>query len=158
MNTNRPATVTSAAVLLLLLSVYSLTTPFLPVDNKPPLMIIVYQFIVGGIGSLLVVFGLWRLKWWGLRLSMLFSAVSILTTVPGLFLAPPVVGKAITEGLIVVNVLVLVLVTLPVTRKAVASERVRVAASPKARNEYHDEGSLGHTLEETCMLHEGASR
>lgn len=47
MHTNRPATVTSAAALLLLLSAYSLTTPFLPVDNKPPLMIIVYQFIVG---------------------------------------------------------------------------------------------------------------
>jgi uncharacterized membrane protein (DUF2068 family) len=128
MHTNRPASVTSAAVLLMLLCVYSLTAPFLPVDNKPPLMIIVYQFLVGGIGSLLAVFGLWRLKRWGLRLAILLSAVSILTTMPGLFLAPSLVGKAITVGLIVVNALVLVLVTLPVTRKAVAAERVRVAA------------------------------
>lgn len=75
-----------------------------------------------------MVFGLLRLKRWGLRLSMLFSAVSILAAVPGLFLAPPGVGKAITLGLIVVNALVLVLVTLPVTRKAVAAERVRVTA------------------------------
>jgi uncharacterized membrane protein (DUF2068 family) len=127
MNTPRPLTVTIAIVLLILLSVFGLIAPFLPVANKPPLIILVSGFILGA-GGLIAVFGLWMLKRWGLRLSSVISALRILAAVPGLFLAPGVAGKVLTVGLIVSNALVLVLVTLPATRKAVAAERVRVAA------------------------------
>ena len=128
MNTPRPVTVTLAIVLLILLSVFALITPFLPVDNKPLLIITVPGFLVEGIGGLIAVVGLWRLKWWGLWLARVIAALGILLSVPGLFLAPGAGGKVFAVGLIAAKALVLVLVTLPATRQAVAAARVRLAA------------------------------
>ena len=125
MNTRRPLTLILAIVLLALLSLFGLYTPFGP--NGPPLVIVLYAFIVGGVGSLIAVFGLWKLKRWGLLLTIIIASLSILVAVPGLWLAPSTSGKAVSVGLIVFYVLVLVLVALPATRKAFAAARAPVA-------------------------------
>ncbi len=125
MNTKRPLTLILAIVLLALLSLFGLITPFRP---GPPLVIVLYAFIVGGVGGLIAVFGLWKLKRWGLLLTIIIASLSILVAVPGLWLAPSTSGKAVSVGIIVFYALVLVLVALPATRKVVAAKRVRAAA------------------------------
>jgi uncharacterized membrane protein (DUF2068 family) len=118
MNTHRPLTVSIATVLLMPLSLFGLITPLVP--NKPPLMIVFYGFIVMGVGGLIAAFGLWKLKRWGLLLTSVLSVLSILVSVPGLWLAPSTGGKVISLVLTIFFVLVLVLVALPATRKAYA--------------------------------------
>ena len=125
MNTRRPLTLILAIVLLALLSLFGLYTPFGP--NGPPLVIVLYAFIVGGVGSLIGAFGLWKLKRWGLLLSSILSALALLWTIPGLFIPKTLGGKAISMGVIVFYALVLVLAALPATRKAVAAARAPVA-------------------------------
>ncbi len=124
MNTKRPLTLILAIVLLALLSLFGLITPFRP---GPPLVIVLYAFIVGGVGGLIAAFGLWKLQRWGLLLTIIIASLSILVSVPGLWLAPSTSGKAVSVGIIVFNALVLVLVVLPATRKAVAAARAPVA-------------------------------
>jgi len=118
MNTKRPLTLILALVLFALLTVFGLITPFTP--NGPPLPIMLYAVIVAGVGGLIALFGLWKLKRWGLLLTMGIAALGILVAVPGLVIAPPY-GKVISGVIIVVNALVLVLVALPATRKAFAA-------------------------------------
>jgi hypothetical protein len=125
MNT-RPLTLLVAIVLLILLSVFGLITPFAP--NPPPLVIQLYGFIVMGVGGLLAVVGSWLRKRWGLWLTIGISALSILLNVAGLVVAPNTVGKVISAVLLVAYALVLVLVTRPAARQAFASARARAAA------------------------------
>jgi peptidoglycan/LPS O-acetylase OafA/YrhL len=126
MNTKRPLTVSIAIVLLILLSVFGLITPF--GSNDPSLFLALYAFIAMGVGGLLAVFGLWKLKRWGLLLTIIIASLSILVAGPGIWFASSTSEKAISGGVAVFYVLVLVLVALPATRKAVAAKRVRAAA------------------------------
>ena len=124
MNTSRPLTVTIATVLLTLVSLFNLIELVIPA-KLPPLF--VYTIPVLGAGGLMAVFGLWKLKRWGLVLTIVISALSILVSVPGLWLAPGTGGKVISGVLAVLYALVLVLVALPATRKAVAAARAPAA-------------------------------
>ncbi len=120
MNTSRPLTLTIATVLLTLVSLFSLTVLLEP-TRVPPLF--VYTIPVVGVCGLIGAFGLWKMKRWGLRLSSILSALSILWNIPGLFIPRTLGGKAITMGYIAFYILVLALVALPATRKAVAAAR-----------------------------------
>ncbi len=120
MNTHRPLTVTIATVLLTLVSLFSLTVLLEP-TRVPPLFF--YTIPVVGVCGLIGAFGLWKMKRWGLLLSSILSALSILWNIPGLFIPKTLGGKAITMGYIAFYILVLVLVALPATRKAVAAKR-----------------------------------
>jgi len=126
MNTSRPVTVTIAMILFLLLAAFSLFTFFAP--GGPPAVIRYYALVVAGIGGVIALVGLWMLKRWGLWLTIIISAATILTSVPGLWMAPDVVGKSISVALIVVNAVVLVLLTRPATRAAFAGDRAHAAA------------------------------
>ncbi len=120
MNTHRPLTVSIATVLLTLLSLFNLIELVIPA-KLPPLF--VYTIPVLGAGGLIAAFGLWKLQRWGLLLTSVISALSILVSVPGLWLAPGTGGKVISLVLTLFFVLVLVLVALPATRKAYAATR-----------------------------------
>ena len=124
MNTYRPLTVTIATVLLTLVSLFSLTVLLEP-TKVPPLFF--YTIPVLGVCGLIGAFGLWKMKRWGLLLSSILSALAILWTIPGLFIPKTLGGKAISMGVIIFYALVLVLVALPATRKAVAAARAPVA-------------------------------
>ena len=123
MNPSRPITVTIAIVLFLLLTVFGLITFF--VLDAPPILRY-YGLIVAGIGGLIAVAGLWMVKRWGLWLTIVISAATILLYGPGLWFAPDA-GKLMTVALIVVDAVVLVLLTRPATRRAFASARASVA-------------------------------
>jgi hypothetical protein len=131
MNTRRPLTLILALVLFALVTAFGLITPLGPRigANQPPLVIVLYAFIVMGVGGLIALVGLWTLKRWGLLLTSVIAALSILMAVPGLWIAPTTGGKVISLVLSVVNALALVLlVVLPATRKAVAAARAPVTA------------------------------
>ncbi len=98
MNTSRPLTLTIATVLLTLVSLFSLTVLLEP-TRVPPLF--VYTIPVVGVCGLIGAFGLWKMKRWGLLLSSILSALSILWNIPGLFIPRTLGGKAITMGYIV---------------------------------------------------------
>jgi hypothetical protein len=112
-------------ILVLLMAAFGLFTFFSP--GGPPAVIHYYSLIVNGIGGLIALVGLWLMKRWGLWLTIIISAASILTAVTGL-LQPVLIGKAISAGIFVVNAVVLVLLVLPATRAAFAGERARAAA------------------------------
>jgi hypothetical protein len=119
MNTRRPANVTTASALLLLLSLFNLSASFQPDAIKPPPPIIIFASVTGIVGLIAVV-GLWNTKRWGWLVTVILAVFNTLGPISGIFLAPTVVGKAISVGLIVGYGLALILVTLPTTRKAFA--------------------------------------
>jgi len=119
MNTRRPITVTVAIVLLLLLSAFGL----LILVYKPPLIIFISVFIAMVVGGPIAAFGLWKLKRWGLLLASVIAAPSIVVRLP-----PSTHGEMVPLGVTLCYVLVLVLLALPATRKAIASARAPVTA------------------------------
>jgi hypothetical protein len=123
MNTRRPLTVILAIVLLILLSVFGLILTF-----SAPLIIALYGFIVLTAGSLIAALGLWNLRRWGWLLTSVLSVLNMLVAVSGLWLASGIGGKVVSLVLALLFILVLVLVALPATRKAVAAKHVRAAA------------------------------
>ncbi|GEM_PF-1525060 len=122
MNTPRPTTVTIASVLLLLVSLFDLPTPW--INGPPP----PFSYIILGLGvcGLTAVFGLWKLKPWGMWLSIILAVVALIPAILGL-IGAPLVGKVVSALVFVVYALVLVLVMLPATRKAVTAARTPVA-------------------------------
>lgn len=127
MNTSRPGIVTSAMIVLLLLSLFNLSGFFQPDDIKPPLPVLIWA-LVAGVAGLIAAAGLWSVKPWGRLLTIVLSAVSAVSAVPGIFLAPNLAGKSVSVALIVLYGLVLVLAVLPATRQAFATDRTRFAA------------------------------
>ena len=119
MSTRRPLTVTIAIVLLTLLSVFGLTNPWH--RGQAPTIIVALGLVVGACGLIAVV-GLWKLKRWGLWLTIILSALALLTTVPGLLFGPTL-GKVVSVVLAILFALVLVLVVLPASRKPFVSQR-----------------------------------
>ncbi len=124
MNTYRPLTVTIATVLLTLLSVFNLSALLIYPPNSPKLPgILYYGSIVFGVGGLIAVFGLWKLKRWSLLLTTILSALAILWVALFVVLYSSISGKVLPGVVTVFYVLVLVLVALPATRKAYAAAR-----------------------------------
>jgi hypothetical protein len=127
MNTNRPLTATIAIVLLTLMSVVGLILPLLSLlfslTNPPPLIVRVDEILVMGVGGLIAVFGLWKLKRWGLVLTGIIATPTLLLGVYGLLGPVPIEGKVASVVLGVLNAVVLVLVALPATRRAYAAVR-----------------------------------
>lgn len=132
MNTNRPLTATIAIVLLMLMSVIGLILPLLRLlfsltnPPPPPLIVRVDQILVMGVGGLIAVFGLWKLKRWGLVLTGIIATPTLLLGVYGLLGPVPIEGKVASGVWVVLSALVLVLVALPATRRAYAAARTPV--------------------------------
>jgi hypothetical protein len=122
MNTPRPITLTIASVLLLLVSLFNLTAPFTPGPSAP------LSYIILGLGvcGLPAVFGLWKMKQWGVLLTSILAVLALIPPVLGLISAP-LVGQVVSALVFVCNALVLVLVMLPASRKAVTAARTLVA-------------------------------
>jgi uncharacterized membrane protein (DUF2068 family) len=91
--------------------------------NPPPLIVRVDEILVMGVGGLIAVFGLWKLKRWGLVLTGIIATPTLLLGVYGLLGPVPIEGKVASVVLGVLNAVVLVLVALPATRRAYAAVR-----------------------------------
>src|SRR5215204_1654485 len=120
---SRPPTVTVAAILLLLLSLFGFPWPWLvlfPGAGEPPAFIY-YSGIVVGIVGLLVAFGLWRLRTWSLWATIIVAVLNLLTGAPGIVLGPNAGIRVTSAVLAIVTVLIIVLVALPSSRRALAT-------------------------------------
>jgi hypothetical protein len=134
MKIHRPRTLISATVLLMLLNLFHFSTLLIYPPNSPRLPGFIYYYsIFAGVVGLIAVVGLWTLKRWGWWLSTSIAALSILASAPYVVLYPHIgagggTGGKVTAGVVALcYVLVLVLVVLPATRKAVAAARASVA-------------------------------
>src|SRR5215204_3704470 len=120
---SRPPTVTVAAILLVLLSLFGFPWPWLVlfpgVEEDPPAFIY-YSGIVLGIVGLLVAFGLWRLRTWGLWATIIVAVLDLLTGAPGIVLGPNA-GIRVTCAVLAVVPVLIVLVVLPSSRRALAA-------------------------------------
>ena len=129
---SRPPTVTVAAILLVLLSLSDfpwLYNLLFPGAEEPPAFILYSGYVVGIVG-LVVAIGLWMLKKWSFWATIIVSGLNFLFGLPGLLFAPGAALKAVIALTEVVAVLVIVLVMLPASRRALAaaeqpSSRVR---------------------------------
>jgi hypothetical protein len=122
MNAKRPATLTIAIILLALLSLGNMPAPFEPgVEKIPPP--VVYGAVVLGIMGLFAVNGLWKLKRWGIVLTIIVSVLNALSAAPGIAAAPNGLLHVLATLYVVLSIVIIVLVVLPATRKAYAEER-----------------------------------
>jgi hypothetical protein len=124
----RPQTVTVAAVLLAILSLANLISPLLPSEGVPAFVI--YLGIVLGIAGLVAAAGLWMLRKWSRWLTIILSAINLLSAAPGMAFAPTAAWQVAATITVVVSGFIIVLVVLPSSRRALAtaeqpSSRVR---------------------------------
>jgi hypothetical protein len=120
---SRPTSVTVAAILLVLLSLFGFPWPWqiLFSGTEDPPAFIYYSGIVLGIVGLLVVFGLWTLKTWGFWATIIVAVLNLLLGAPGIVLGPNAGIRVTSAVLAIVTVLIIVLVVLPSSRRALAT-------------------------------------
>jgi hypothetical protein len=126
---SRPLPVTVAAILLALFSLLSLPGPLLPGSEGVP-AVVLYSGILLGVAGLVASAGLWMLKNWGLWLTIIVNVLGALSAAPGLVVAPNAALQAAAIVGILISALIIVLVVLPSSRRALAtaeqsSSRVR---------------------------------
>jgi hypothetical protein len=118
---SRPPTVTVAAILLVLLSLFDFPWPymlFFPGAVEPPAFIIYSGYVVG-IAGLLVAIGLWMMQKWSYWATIVVCVLNFLSGAPGVVFAPGALKAVIVVGE-VVAVLTVVLVVLPSSRRALS--------------------------------------
>jgi hypothetical protein len=115
---SRPLPVTVAAVLLTLLSLPNLASPLLPVEGIPAF--VVYLGVVLGVGGIIGAAGLWTLRKWSIWLTIVVSALNLLSAAPGITAAPNAALQVAATLTVVVSALIIVLVVLPSSRRAFA--------------------------------------
>src|SRR5215207_7541720 len=128
----RQLPVTVAAILLVLLSLFDFPWPYellFPGVEEPPAFVIYSGYVLGIVG-LVVTVGLWMLKPWSYWATIVVCVLNLLSGAPGVIMAPGAALKAVVAVGEVVAVLIIVLVVLPDSRRALAtaeqpSSRVR---------------------------------
>ena len=115
----RPPPVSVAAILLVLLSLFDFPWPFPGMEEAPAFVI--YSGIVLGIVGLVVAVGLWMMKRWSYWATIVVSVLSFLLGAPGVVMAPGAALKAFIAVSEVVAILIIVLVVLPDSRRALTT-------------------------------------
>ena len=127
---SRPLPVTVAAILLVLLSLFDFPWPYeilFPGTEEPPAFVIYTGYVVG-IAGLIVAVGLWMLKPWSYWATIVVCVLNFLSGAPGVIMAPGAALKAFIAVSEVVAVLIIVLVVLPDSRRALTT-----AGQPSSR-------------------------
>jgi hypothetical protein len=120
---SRPLPVSVAAILLVLLSLsdFPWLYEFLfPGGEEPPDFILYSGYVVGVVGLVAAV-GLWMLKPWSLWATIVVCVLNFLLGAPGVIFAPGAALKALIAVTEVVAILIIVLVVLPTSRRALAT-------------------------------------
>ena len=120
---SRPLPVAVAAILLVLLSLFDFPWAWLllfPWVEQPPASVIYSGLVLGFVG-LVVGVGLWMIKTWSLWATVVVCVLNFLLGAPGVVMAPTAAIGATNIVLEVVTVLILVLVVLPSSRRALAA-------------------------------------
>jgi hypothetical protein len=119
---SRPQTVTVAAILLVLLSLFDFPWPYqllFPEAVEPPAFVLYSGYVLGIVG-LIVAIGLWTLQKWSFWATIVVCVLNFLAGAPGVLFAPGAALKAVVAVGEVVAVLIIVLVVLPSSRRALA--------------------------------------
>ena len=119
---SRPLPVTIAAILLVLLSLFDFPWPYellFPGAEEPPAFVLYSGYVVGVVG-LIVAVGLWMLKPWSYWATIVVCVLNFLFEFPGLLFTPGAALKALIAVTEVVAILIIVLVVLPSSRRALA--------------------------------------
>jgi hypothetical protein len=124
MNTHRPMTVTFAAVLLALLSAFGVVATFIPASSEGVPAVVVYGGTALGVLGLIATYGLWTLRRWGVWLSVILSALNLLSAAPGIAFAPTTALFVFATAGVAGSALIIVLALMPASRRAVAAESV----------------------------------
>jgi hypothetical protein len=122
---SRPQAVTVAAVLLVLLSLFNFPWPWLllfPGVEQPPAFVIYTGFVLGVVG-LVVAVGLWMVKEWSYRATIVVCVFNLLSGAPRVFLGPTVRIRVLSTVLEVVALLIIVLVMRPSRRALEAGQQ-----------------------------------
>jgi hypothetical protein len=122
---SRPQAVTVAAVLLVLLSLFNFPWPWLllfPGVEQPPAFVI-YTGLVLGVVGLVVAVGLWMVKEWSYRATIVVCVFNLLSGAPRVFLGPTVRIRVLSTVLEVVALLIIVLVMRPSRRALEAGQQ-----------------------------------
>ena len=112
----RPLSVTIAALLLALLSLFNIASVVIPSEGIPAWVI--YSGVVLGVAGLIGAAGLWMLKRWSLWLTIIVSVLNILSAAPGLVFAPTFMWRILAVVGVVGFALVILLAVLPDARRA----------------------------------------
>ena len=115
----RPVPVTVAVVLLVLISLSGLTGPLLPGSEAVP-SVVLYGGIVLGVAGLIASVGLWILKRWSFWLTIVVSALNLLSAAPGIPFGPGAL-KIFAAVSVLVSAIIIVLVLRPVSRRALTA-------------------------------------
>jgi hypothetical protein len=116
---SRPLPVTVAAIIQVLVSLLSLPGPLLPGSEGVP-AVVLYSGIVLGVAGLVASAGLWTLKKWGLWLTIVVNVLGGLSAAPGVGAAPNAALQAAALAGVLISALIIVLVVLPSSRRALA--------------------------------------
>jgi hypothetical protein len=124
MNTQRPLTVTIAAVLLALFSVlidlsFPLWANAIPREEGVPAFVFYLTVAVGVVG-LIGAAGLWMLRRWGILLAIVVCVLNFLDAMSGAVGAPNAALQVAAGATAVVFAVIVVLVLLPASRRAYA--------------------------------------
>jgi hypothetical protein len=122
MNTPRPVPLTAAAILLAIVSVLNLGLSLLVLSHPKGFpLALTYAGVVVGVSGLVAVFGLWQTKRWGLLVTIIVSALTVVASAPGLVGSPNLglLMSAVVQ--VAVCLVIIVLVLLPSARKAYAA-------------------------------------
>ena len=128
----RPLPVTVAAILLVLLSLFNFPWVYellFPGAEGPPAALLYSGYVVGVVGLVAAV-GLWMLQKWSYWATIVVCVLNFLSAAPGLVMVSSAGLKALIAVTEVVAVLIIVLVVLPDSRRALTtaerpSSRVR---------------------------------
>jgi hypothetical protein len=119
---SRPLPVTVAAILLVLLSLFDFPWPYellFPGVEEPPAALNYAGYVVGVVGLVAAV-GLWMLQKWSYWSTIVVCVLNFLLGAPGVVFAPGAGLKAVIAVTEVVAILIIVLVVLPDSRRALA--------------------------------------
>jgi hypothetical protein len=117
---SRPLPVTVAAIIQVLASLVSLPGPLMPGSEGVP-AIVLYSGIVLGVAGLVASAGLWMLKSWSLWLTIVVNVLNGLSAAPGVGAAPNAALQAAAIAFVLISALIIVLVVLPTSRRALAT-------------------------------------
>src|SRR5215216_1572600 len=119
---SRPLPVTTAAILLVRLCLFDFPWPYdflFPEADEAPAFITYSGYVVGVVGLVAAV-GLWMLKPWSYWTTIVVCTLNFLLGAPGVVFAPGAGLKALIAVTEVVAILIIVLVVLPDSRRALA--------------------------------------
>ena len=117
---SRPLPAIVAAILLVLLSLFNFPWPYellFPGGEEPPAFLLYTGYVVGLVAAV----GLWMLKPWSLWLTIAVCVLNFLLGLPGVLFAPGAALKAAIAVTEIVAVLIIVLVMLQNSRRALAA-------------------------------------